>query len=166
MSEETTCAYYVRRREFLNEDLDMPAFIIGIVEDTRAIPDDDVEHWTNGEIRLDLGDCYRRVRFDFSMYDDDERANSLRKINLIADVVNAVRYGIAAEVASRNARPEPQPKTEPANAEAETESIEVQPSGIAAEPATREVPAAQSLAAAATTGTRQFFTSFMARLGL
>jgi hypothetical protein len=166
MSEETACVYYVKRREFLNEDLDLPAFIIGIVEDTRAIPDEDVEHWTNGQIALDLGDCYRRVRFDFQMYDEAERANSLRKINLIADVVNAVRYGIAAEVASRNARPIPEPKTEPANAAAETESTEVQPSGIAAEPATREVPAAQPLAAAATTGTRQFFTSFIARLGL
>ena len=40
MSKEVTERYYVRRREFLNEDPDLPAFIIGIVEDTRAIPDD------------------------------------------------------------------------------------------------------------------------------
>ena len=165
MSEDTTCAYYVRRREFLNEDLDMPAFIIGIVEDTRAIPDDDAEHWTNGEIRLDLGDCYRRVRFDFNMYDDVERANSLRKINLIADVVNAVRYGIAAEVASRNARPEPRPKTEPANAAAETERTEVEPERIAVEPATVEAAAATT-AVSLRTGNQQFFTSNITTLGL
>lgn len=105
MSEETLERYYVRRREFLNEDPDLPGLIIGIVQDTRAMPDDDPDRrWNNGTITLDLADCYRRVCFDFCMYDADERANSLRKITLIADVVNAVREGIAQEVESRNAR--------------------------------------------------------------
>lgn len=91
MSEEVTERYYVRRREFLNEDPDLPAFIIGIVEDTRAFPDDDPkQRWDDGTIILDLADCYRRVKFDFCMYDAAERANSLRKITLIAEVVNAV----------------------------------------------------------------------------
>jgi len=106
MSEETTERYYVRRREFLNEDPDLPAFIIGIVEDTRDIPDEDPnQRWNDGTIILDIADCYRRVKFDFMMYDADERANSLRKITLIAEVVNAVREGIALEIESRNARP-------------------------------------------------------------
>lgn len=106
MSEEVTERYYVRRREFLNEDPDLPAFIIGIVEDTRAIPDDDPkQRWDDGTIILDLADCYRRVKFDFCMYDATERANSLRKITLIAEVVNAVREAIALEVESRNLRP-------------------------------------------------------------
>lgn len=97
--------HYVRRREFLNEYPDLPAYIIGIVEDTREIPDDDPDcRWNGGDITLDLADCYRRVSFDFAMYDADERANSLRKISLIAEVVNAVREGIALEVESRNAR--------------------------------------------------------------
>ncbi|HWN08960.1 MAG TPA: hypothetical protein VNO50_06770 [Pyrinomonadaceae bacterium] len=105
MGEERTEKYYVRRREFLNEDPDLPAFIIGIVEDTRAIPDGDPDsRWNGGTITLDLADCYRRVCFDFSMYDAAQRANSLRKITLIAEVVNAVREGIAMEVESRNAR--------------------------------------------------------------
>ena len=112
MGEEISERHYVRRREFLNEDPNLPAFIIGIVEDTRKIPDDDRERWSNGEIALDLSDCYRRVSFSFNMYDAAERANSLRKITLIAEVVNAVRDGIAAEVESLNARPV---KTEPAN---------------------------------------------------
>lgn len=113
MSEEVSERYYVRRREFLNEDPDLPAFIIGIVEDTRAIPDDDPDSgWNSGTITLDLADCYRRVCFDFLMYDADQRANSLRKITLIAEVVNAVREGIALEVESRNAR---KPKPEPCN---------------------------------------------------
>src|SRR5256885_17134643 len=106
MSEEITARYYVRRREFLNEDPDLPAFIIGIVEDTRAIPDDDPKQtWNHGRITLDLADCYRRVSFSFDMYDAAERANSLRKINLIADVVNAVRDAIALQVESLRARP-------------------------------------------------------------
>jgi hypothetical protein len=125
MSEEIEEGYYVRRREFLNEDPDLPAFIIGIVDDTRQIPDDDPNRrWDDGTITLDLADCYRRVSFDFAMYDADERANSLRKITLIAEVVNAVREGIALEVESRNARPAKteQPSTE---AVAETEPVNI-----------------------------------------
>ena len=104
MGEETTEKYYVRRREFLNQDPDLPAFIIGIVEDTREIPDDDRDSWNGGTVILDFADCYRRVRFDLALYDDQERANSLRKITLIAEVVNAVREGISMEVESRNDR--------------------------------------------------------------
>ena len=106
MGEEISERYYVRRREFLNENPDLTAFIIGIVEDTREIPNDDPsQSWTNGTVTLDFADCYRRVSFDFPMYDAVERANSLRKITLIAEVVNAVRDGIALEVESINARP-------------------------------------------------------------
>src|SRR5882672_11606579 len=105
MSEELP-RYHVRCREFLNEDPELPAFIIGIVEDTRGISDDDPDRsWNWGGISLELADCYRRVRFDFDMDDEKRRANSLRKINLIAEVVNAVRYAIAVEVESRNQRP-------------------------------------------------------------
>ena len=108
MNEEISERYYVRRREFLNEDPDLPAFIIGIVEDTRQIPNDDPnQSWMNGTITLDFADCYRRVSFDFPMYDPVSCANSLRKIKLIAEVVNAVHEGIALEVESRTARPEP-----------------------------------------------------------
>jgi hypothetical protein len=35
----------------------------------------------------------------------EERANTLQKINLIAEVVNAVRDGIAKEIESRDTRP-------------------------------------------------------------
>ena len=105
MSEEQP-RYHVRRREFLNEDPELPAFIIGVVEDTRTISDDDPDRkWNWGTVTLDLADCYRRVIFDFDMQSPEGRANSLRKINLIAEVVNAVRYAIAVEVESRNRRP-------------------------------------------------------------
>lgn len=117
MSEELT-RYHVRCREFLNEDPELPAFIIGVVEDTREFSDDDPDQrWNWGIVTLDLADCYRRVRFDFDMQCPEGRANSLRKINLIAEVVNAVRDAIALEVESRNARPvkkEEEPKAEKA----------------------------------------------------
>ena len=127
MSEEVTERYYVRRREFLNEDPELPAFIIGIVEDTRNIPDNHPEQsWNHGNIVLDLADCQRRISFYFNMCNPDERANSLRKITIIAEVVNAVRDAIVLEVASRNARP---PEAEPVTTEAnppEANALEVQ----------------------------------------
>lgn len=105
MSEKRTERYHVRRREFLNEDPELPAFIIGIVEDTSEIADDDAQRWGHGTIILDLGDCSNRVSFYFDMKDEHERGNSLRKISLLFEVVNAVREAIAKEVDSRNARP-------------------------------------------------------------
>src|ERR1700737_2662910 len=104
MNEERTTRYHLRRREFLNEDPELPAFIIGVVEDT--FPDDPEDRWKWGTVVLDLADCSRRVSFDFDLNDSSARANSLRKINLIAEVVNAVRDAIAVEVESRNARPQ------------------------------------------------------------
>ena len=122
MGEETTEKYNVRRREFLNEFAELPAYIIGIVQDTRGIPADDPDcRWHAGTITLDLADCYRRVSFDFAMYDAEERANSLRKITLIAEVVNAVCEGIALEVESRNARPVKTEETNTGTAEAKPE---------------------------------------------
>ena len=105
MSKEGSVRYHVRRREFLNENPELPAFVIGIVEDTSEIADEDDQRWKWGAIVLDLGDSSRRVSFDFDMSDSRERENSLRKISLIAEVVNAVRDGIAREVESRNSRP-------------------------------------------------------------
>jgi len=105
MSEERATRYHLRRREFLNEDPELPAFIIGVVEDTRDLPDDPEDHWKWGTVVLDLADCSRRVSFDFDLNDASAREDSLRKINLIAEVVNAVRDAIALEVESRDARP-------------------------------------------------------------
>jgi hypothetical protein len=105
MSQERATRYHIRRREFLNEDPELPAFVVGVVEDTRDLPDDPEEGWKYGTVVLDLADCFRRVSFDFDLYDASSRANSLRKINLITEVVNEVRDAIAVEVESRNARP-------------------------------------------------------------
>jgi hypothetical protein len=159
MGEEITERYYVRRREFLNEYSELPAFIIGIVEDTRWLADDDADQrWNNGEIMLVLADCYRRVNFEFSMYDAADRAHTLRKISLIAEVVNAVRDAIALEVESRNARPV---KTQPSTTEPDSHAAEVlevtsrDAQWVTTEPAeTEAVPRAQ------------VFTSHIITLGL
>ena len=105
MSEERATRYHVRRREFLNDDPELPGFIIGVIEDTRDLPDDPEDQWKWGTVVLDLADCSRRVSFDFDLNNATSRANSLHKISLIAEVVNAVRDAIAVEVESRNARP-------------------------------------------------------------
>ena len=102
---EQTARYHVRRREFLNDEPAMPAYVIGIVEDTTEVPDENEQAWKWGTIVLDFADCNRRVSFDFDLSDEAERTNSLRKINLIAEVVNAVREAITKEAESRNARP-------------------------------------------------------------
>jgi hypothetical protein len=103
MSGEQTTRYHVKRREFLNEDEAMPAFVIGIVQDTSSMTDQN-QAWRYGTVILDLGDCYRRVSFDFDMSESVPRQESLKKINLIAEVVNAVRDAIEKEVESRDAR--------------------------------------------------------------
>ena len=114
MSTEKTARYHVRRREFLNEDPEMPAFIIGIVEDTRDLPDEPADNWKWARVALELADCSRRVSFDLDLDDADSQANTLRKINLIAEVVNAVRDAIAIEIESRNKRPHVQDHTQAA----------------------------------------------------
>ena len=101
-----TMQYHVRVRKFLNRDPEYPAFIIGVVEDTTDIPDtDENQSWTDGDVELELGDCYRRVSFDFSMETRRERASSLHKINQMKEALNAVHDAIEKEVHSRNARP-------------------------------------------------------------
>ena len=105
MGEVQTTRYHVKRREFLNDDEAMPAFVIGIVQDTSDIPDEKLS-WRYGTVMLDFGDCYHRVSFNFDMSEEITRGESLKKINLLAEVVNAVRDAIEKEVATCNARPE------------------------------------------------------------
>jgi hypothetical protein len=104
MNEGKTLRYHVRRREFLNEDPELPAYVIGVVQDTSDISDNDEQRWKWGTVILDFGDCTRRVSFDLDLSGPEERASTLRKINLIAEVVNSVRDAIAKEIESRNAR--------------------------------------------------------------
>lgn len=113
MSKKQRTKYHLRKRMFLNRDLDMRAFAIGIVEDTRDIPDDNEDGWKWGEIQLNLGDCYRHVSFDFNLDSKASRAASLYKIRRIAEIVNAVRDAIEIEVKSIEKRKIVKPKAKP-----------------------------------------------------
>lgn len=104
MSKKQRTKYHVRRRIFLNRDLDMRAFAIGIVEDTREIPNEDDNGWQYGTIQLNLADCYRHVSFDFSMDTKESRLDSLYKIRRIAEIVNAVRDALEIEAKSIDER--------------------------------------------------------------
>ncbi len=110
MSNKQRTKYHVRKRIFLNRDLDMRAFAIGIVEDTREIPTEDENSWNSGWIELVLADCYRHVSFDFNLNTKENRANSLYKIRRIAAIVNAVRDAIETEAKSIESRKIVKPK--------------------------------------------------------
>lgn len=113
MSGKRRVKYHVRRRLFLNRNPYYPAYIIGIVQDTRSISDDDPNQpWKRGTVELELGDCNRRVSFDFDMDTARDRSNSLYKIRRLAEIVNAVREAIEIEVGSINARPDVEVKEE------------------------------------------------------
>ena len=113
MSKQLRTKYHVRKRIFLNRDLDMRAIAIGIVQDTRGIPNEDENEWKWGEIQLNLGDCYRHVSFDFNMDTRENRAKSLYKIRRIAAIVNAVREAIELEAKSIDERRISKPKAAP-----------------------------------------------------
>ncbi len=110
MSNKQRTKYHVRKRMFLNRDLDMRAFAIGIVEDTREISNEDGDGGNSGWIELVLADCYRHVSFDFNLNTKEGRANSLYKIRRIAAIVNAVRDAIEAEAKSIDERKIVKPK--------------------------------------------------------
>lgn len=110
MSRKLRTKYHVRKRIFLNRDLDMRAFAIGIVEDTREIPNENENEWNSGWIELVLADCYRHVSFSFDLRSKEDRANSLYKIRRIASIVNAVREAIELEAESINQREISKPK--------------------------------------------------------
>jgi hypothetical protein len=110
MSKKQRTRYHVRRRIFLNRELEMRAFAIGIVEDTRQFADENEDDWKWGKIELGFGDCYRVVTFDFNMDTKKDRANSLYKIRRIAEIVNAVRDALEIEAASIDRRRAPKPK--------------------------------------------------------
>ncbi len=113
MSKKLRTKHHIRKRMFLNRDLDMRAFAIAIVEDTRSIPNDNENGWKYGEIQLNLSDCYRHVSFDFNMDTKKSRADSLYKIRRIAQIVNAVRDAIEIEAKSIDERKIVKPKEKP-----------------------------------------------------
>ncbi len=113
MSKNQRTKYHVRKRIFLNRDIEMRAFAIGIVENTTDIPNDNEDGWKSGWIELVLSDCYRHVSFDFNLNTKESRADSLYKIRRIAQIVNAVRDAIEIEAQSIDERKIVKPKAKP-----------------------------------------------------
>lgn len=97
--------YHVSRRVFLNREATMPGFVIGVVQDTREIPNDHREGWRWATAELTIADCQRRITFDLSLDTKQERIDTLKKLNRLTEVVTAVRDAIETEIASLNARP-------------------------------------------------------------
>ena len=104
MSKNQRTKYHLRKRMFLNRATDMRAFAVGIVEDTRHIPNENEDGWNSGWIELVLADCYRQVSFDFNLNTKQGRIDSLYKIRRIAEIVNAVREAIEIEANSIESR--------------------------------------------------------------
>ena len=118
MSSRNRTKYHVRKRIFLNRDVEMRAFAVAIVEDTRSVPNDEENGWQYGAIQLNFADCSRHVSFDFSMDTKENRRDSLYKIRRIAAIVNAVRDALEIEAKSIDGRkivkPKPAPKAKSA----------------------------------------------------
>jgi len=105
MEGEITTRYHVRRREFLNDDPALGESIIGMVQDTREMSDEEERACKWGTTQLELSDGCRWISLVLEMGDRAKRANSLRRINLLAEVINQVRNAIELEVESRDSRP-------------------------------------------------------------
>jgi hypothetical protein len=105
MARQPSTKYHLRRRIFLNDDVTMPAVAIGMVEDTREIPNDDRELWRWSYTELTFSDCNRRISFDLPLGTRADRTQTLKKLNRMAEIIIAVRDAIELEVASQNARP-------------------------------------------------------------
>ena len=102
--------YHVQERTFLNLKTEMRAYIIGVIEDTREVPNVNEDDWKWGQIELKLADCSREVSFEFDLSSEEDRENSLFKIRKIAEVINAVHLAIEIEAESINERQSFTPK--------------------------------------------------------
>ena len=92
--------YHLKKRIFLNNDKDMCAYIIAIVEDTSSISNIDESSWKWGEITLKLSDCFRQISYDFNMCSKDDRKESLKKVRKIANTINAFKDALEQEAKS------------------------------------------------------------------
>ena len=89
--------YHIRKRMFLNRELDMPAMIVAIVEDTSEHQGKS-EDFYYGDISLTLSDCYRQVSYDFSLCSKVGRRAALYKIRRLAKTINAFCEALEKEV--------------------------------------------------------------------
>lgn len=98
--------YHLRRREFLNLEPSLRAYIIAVVEDEREKnvgkrADDDCDFV---EISLRIADCRNEIALYFDLDTVEERENSLYKVRKLAEVVNDFKRAIELEIEVINAR--------------------------------------------------------------
>lgn len=96
--------FHVQERTFLNKTPGMRAYVIGVVEDTRDIPDCHEDGWKWGQIELKIADCFEEISLEFNMSTRDDRENSLYKIRKLAEVIDSMRIAIEIEADSIEAR--------------------------------------------------------------
>ena len=99
--------YHLKRREFLNLDAELRAYIIAVVEDARdrhlerKASDEDDDY---ADISLRIADCSREISLYFYLDTVEERENSLHKIRILAEVIGEFRRAIEREVEVINAQ--------------------------------------------------------------
>lgn len=89
--------FHLRERLFLNLNLEMRAYIIAVIEDTRDIASENENEWKWGRIELKMADCVDEVSFDFNLSSKENRENSLHKVREMARVLNAFRDALEIE---------------------------------------------------------------------
>ena len=100
--------YHLRRREFLNLNIDLRAYIIAVVEDARdkhvkgRTSDEDDDDYL--DISLRIADCRKEIFLYFDLDTQEERENSLHKIRTLAEVINEFKLAIEKEVEVISAR--------------------------------------------------------------
>lgn len=104
--------YHMRRREFLNLEPTLRAYVIAVVEDEREknveVKNKDDDHDTV-DISLRIADCYNEIWLYFDLKTAEERENSLYKIRTLAEVISEFKRALELEIEVINAR-EPFPK--------------------------------------------------------
>lgn len=108
--------YHFRERAFLNQNPEMRAYVIAVVEDTRESNPCCDEHRTGGEIVFEIASCYDEINLHFEMATAEDRENSLYKATKLAEIVNGFRRAIEAEVNAINERASTQQHTGAASA--------------------------------------------------
>ena len=91
----------LNRREFVNYPGYYSAgYILAYVEDTtdRSIGEDFSYDDITPRILLEVGDCANVAKFELDMNSENERANTLHKIDTMIDVLTEMREAVAAEV--------------------------------------------------------------------
>jgi hypothetical protein len=97
--------FYVRK--FLNRPgHHAGAYVLAVVES--ALPTDDPDRYL--EIDLEIADCSRRVNLEFPPWNARDRANSVRKARLLAEVLAEFADAVEAEADAAKPRSKHKPR--------------------------------------------------------